>query len=263
VQRGDARGVDGPVGAELGVELLRPEGFDSAGGEGASDEGPVGFDEAEHAVDRYGVVEVFTHDGDLVQDAVDQLGAVASPDHELLDSRTQEPTFDLEVRSTGVLLGIDHVDTGGCHGDVVDVGSRAWYPPVVQDPELVGGQLVESLTQSFLADGPDVPCPGRLRVFAEGVDQTADLGVRRTEAFLATGTTALELTPSGCAGRSSLDRILGSAIQLQLGCRGLKVVGAAADGLRGALVDRFCLGWQYRPAHAAGPLVAQAHPLLT
>jgi len=150
----------GPSDRSLGVELLRPQRFNPASCEGTSDEGPVGFDEAEHAVDRHGVVGLLTHDCDLLDDAIDDGGAVARPDQELLDSRAHESTLDLQVGSTAVPFGVDHIHAGGRHRDVVDVGSRARYPSVVQDPELVGGKLVQAMTQALLTHSSYVPRPG-------------------------------------------------------------------------------------------------------
>jgi hypothetical protein len=53
------------------------------------------LDEAEHAVNRHAVLEVFADDRDLLDDAVDHRGAVAGPDQELLDSRPQESALHL------------------------------------------------------------------------------------------------------------------------------------------------------------------------
>jgi hypothetical protein len=86
VDRGDGVDIQSAVCSELGVKLLGPECFDSPSGEGATEEGPVGFDEAEHSVDGNGVVEVFADYRDLLVDAVDEGGAVAGPYEELLYS---------------------------------------------------------------------------------------------------------------------------------------------------------------------------------
>ena len=43
---------------------------------------------------------------------------------------------------------------------MVDVGSRARYPSVVENPEAVSSELVQTMTQSLFAEGADVPRPG-------------------------------------------------------------------------------------------------------
>ena len=58
----------------------------AAGSEGAADEGPVGFDKAEDAVDWDFVGDVGTDHGELVEDAVDESGAVPGSDEESFDS---------------------------------------------------------------------------------------------------------------------------------------------------------------------------------
>ena len=60
-----------------------------------TEEGPVGFDEAEHSVDGNGVVEVFADYRDLLVDAVDEGGAVAGPYEELLYSGGRSPPSTL------------------------------------------------------------------------------------------------------------------------------------------------------------------------
>lgn len=146
VEHGDGLRVEGTVRSELGVELLGRDRFNPARGEGASDEGPVCFDEAEHAVDRHGGVELVTDHCDLLDDTIDHGAAVAGTDQELLDSRAHQSTLDFEVRAAAVPLGVDHVHAGGRHSEMVDVGPRARYPTVVEDPELVGSELVETMT---------------------------------------------------------------------------------------------------------------------
>lgn len=83
---GDGLNVEGTIRSKFGVELLWSDRFNPSRGEGASDKGPVCFDEGEHAVDRHRIVELVTNDCDLLDDAVDQICAVAGPDKELSDS---------------------------------------------------------------------------------------------------------------------------------------------------------------------------------
>ena len=74
---GDGVGGEGAFCLELGVELLGPEGVHVAGSEVAAEQRPVGFDEAKDTVHRHAGLEDFTHDVDLFEYPVDELGAVA------------------------------------------------------------------------------------------------------------------------------------------------------------------------------------------
>ena len=169
--------------------------------------------------------------------------------------------------SATVLLGVDHIDPGRGDSEVVDVGAGARDPPIVEDPEVVGGQLVESLTQSFFPDGSDVPGLGRLRVLGEGVDESPDLRDARCGAVLLVGAydarTHAEQMPRHPTSIGVSSRVPAAGVRLA-GDRGRRSmsVGHAADRLRVAFVDRLGLGWQCSAADAAGPGVAKAHPLL-
>ena len=82
---------------ELEVQLLGPEGLNAASGERSSEQGPVGFDKAEHTVDRDVAVEMLSHHGDLLEHSVDEFGAVARTDEQSFDARSEEAAVDLEV----------------------------------------------------------------------------------------------------------------------------------------------------------------------
>ena len=117
------------------VELLRPQDLHSAGREGSSDQRPVGVDEAEDAGDRNVVTDDGADEVDLLEDAVDELGAIATTDEQLLRAGTEKTALDLERRTTAVALGVDDVDAGRRDGDVVDVRAGAGDAAVVEDAD--------------------------------------------------------------------------------------------------------------------------------
>ena len=153
----------------------------------------------------------------------------------------------------GVLLRIDDVDAARGHGDVVDVGPRSWDATVVQEPEVVGGESVEPLSQSFLAEGAGLPGGRRLRVVAEAEDQPADLGVLRADPLFALVMAPFVLAPGGAARGAEVDR-----------CRGLvrPTAREASDRFRRALVDSLDARRKAGSTETAGSGVPQLHALL-
>ena len=73
-------------------EPLWPEDMYAAGGEHSTDQRPIGFDEAERTDDRDLVANDTAHEVDLLEYAVDQLGAVAPTDQDLLNLPSQPRT---------------------------------------------------------------------------------------------------------------------------------------------------------------------------
>jgi hypothetical protein len=155
---------------------------------------PVGFHETKHAVDRDVVVEQCAHDFDLLEHALDEFGAVAISDEQAFYPRPHESAFDLEVGAASVLLGVDDVDAAGSHRHVVDVGPSSGDPPVMQQPECPGGELVEPPTESLLAKRSDIPRPGGLLLVGDREDEASELRVLGADALLAPGLAALELS---------------------------------------------------------------------
>ena len=94
---GDHVGWEGAFFLELGIELLRPHCLHAAGAEGAADEWPVGFDEAEHSVDRDIAVQQAADDVELLEDSVDGPGAVARTDEHSFNARSEDSTLALEL----------------------------------------------------------------------------------------------------------------------------------------------------------------------
>jgi hypothetical protein len=138
VYLGNGVSGEGSFCLELGIEPLWPQCLHAAGGEGAADQWPVCFGKTEHTVDRDIVVpcvEQAAHDVDLLEHSVDEFGAVVRTDEQSFNARPEEATFDLEVRTPPVLLGIDDIDAAGGHGQVVDVRLASRDPPVMQQPE--------------------------------------------------------------------------------------------------------------------------------
>jgi hypothetical protein len=85
VKSRDSVDVEGAGCRQLGVELLWRQDLYAARCEGATDQRPVGFHEAQHTVERHVGTEV-ADDVDLFDDALDNATAVPVPDKELLDS---------------------------------------------------------------------------------------------------------------------------------------------------------------------------------
>jgi hypothetical protein len=74
--------------------------------------------------------------GDLLLDAGDQLGLVAAVDAEDRAALNEEPAFPVSPDLSGMSLGVDHGDTTGTDGDVVDVRlTVAGHASVVQQPD--------------------------------------------------------------------------------------------------------------------------------
>ena len=65
------------------------------------------------------------------------------------------------------------MDTAGGHNEVVNIGARAGYAPVVQDPDPLRREPVEKRPDSFLAFRASFPGGGALWVVAHREDQPA------------------------------------------------------------------------------------------
>src|SRR3954447_13829930 len=116
-------------------------------------------------------------DLDLLQHSVDQFGAIAGTDEELLCSCTDDAALDLELRTLLVLLRIDYPDAGRRDSEMIDVGPRPRDSTVVQDAHSVASQFGEPATETLLAHRTDVPGKGALRVIAESEDEPTELRV--------------------------------------------------------------------------------------
>ncbi|UFN44505.1 hypothetical protein [Nocardioides okcheonensis] len=77
----------------------------------------------------------------------------------------------------------------------------------MEDAERVARQLVELLTEPFLADRAGVPRLRRLRFVRDGEDQAAQLRVLLADARLACGLAALVLAAGGSAGGAGVDGV--------------------------------------------------------
>lgn len=118
--------------------------MDTARGEGAANERPVRLHEAERAHDRDVLADRLVNQVDLLQHAIDHLGAVASTDEQLLDPWPEDATLDLQLRASFVALRVDHPDAAAGHRNVVDVGPRPWDTPVVPNGERGRGKAVQA-----------------------------------------------------------------------------------------------------------------------
>src|SRR6478672_740925 len=99
--------ADGPVRLKSRVQLLRPLDQHPSSRERAADQRPVRLDEAEDAPDRNVRLEQVTDHLDLVECAVDELGAVPRSDPQALDPGPKDSTLDVQARTASVPLGID------------------------------------------------------------------------------------------------------------------------------------------------------------
>ncbi|MET3172455.1 UNVERIFIED_ORG: hypothetical protein ABIB52_000279 [Arthrobacter sp. UYCu721] len=102
--------------------------------EGAPDQGPVCFDEAQHPRDR-NIPDEVAHDVHLLEHPVHQFRAVTAANKELLDAWAKDAALDLQFRPALVPLGIDNPDSTRSDGDVVDVGLRSGDAPIVEDSQ--------------------------------------------------------------------------------------------------------------------------------
>jgi hypothetical protein len=177
-------------------------------------------------VDGHIVTEDGAHDVDLLEDPINDVRAVAGAYEKLLDARTKEPAFDLELGAALVFLGIDHVDARRGHREVVDVG-------------------------------PGVPGLGGLRVVAERQDEPTEFRVLGPDALCGFSRSAFELAACGCSGGARID---GFDVWSRLVYG--PAVSHAADRPARPFVDRLGLFGKHDVAHATGARVSQAHPLL-
>lgn len=65
------------------------------------------------------------YESDLLPDAGDEFGAVASTDDECLSARAEEPALNPQPRSALVALGVDDEHAGRADCDVVEVRATA------------------------------------------------------------------------------------------------------------------------------------------
>jgi hypothetical protein len=107
--------------------------------ERAPDQGPVCFDEAQRPGDR-NIPDEVADDVDLFEHPIDQFRAITPANEELLDAWANDATLDLQFRPSLVPLGINHPDSTGSDGDMVDVGLRAGDASVVEDSQAIAGQ---------------------------------------------------------------------------------------------------------------------------
>src|SRR5436190_15413364 len=103
------------------------------------------------------------------------------------------------MRSPLVLLGVDDPNATRADDDVVEIGSRARDPSVMQHPHRWTDQCVETLAQSFFTVCAYSPGFGALRLVGDRQNQPTEVRMLGPYAFLARRTTAFELAASGCS----------------------------------------------------------------
>ena len=129
----------------------------------AADHGPIGADEAQHAPDdnvRKAATsrECGPHLVDLPSDAVQEIGSVSAADDQPLDPRPEHTAAHLPLWSFSLVpLGIQDKDPGRPHRNMVDVGSGAWNPSIVQDQDSVANEEVEPTSESLFANRTGLP----------------------------------------------------------------------------------------------------------
>jgi hypothetical protein len=101
--------------------------------------------------------------------------------------------------ATLVLLGVDDENTCRTDDDVVDVGSRARYAPVVQDSHDWTCQAVETPAECLLPVRADGPGFCALRFIGQREHQTAKARVLGADALFAVYASTLELAAGGGA----------------------------------------------------------------
>jgi hypothetical protein len=99
--------------------------------EGTADEGPVRVNKADRAPDEH-TRHCLPHNVNLLEDAVNELGAVALPDKEALNTRAHDPSLDLEARAPSVTLSVDRPDAMAGYHEVVDVRPGPRNSPIMQ-----------------------------------------------------------------------------------------------------------------------------------
>jgi hypothetical protein len=208
-------------------------------------------------VDGHIVTEDGAHDVDLLEDPINDVRAVAGAYEKLLDARTKEPAFDLELGAALVFLGIDHVDARRGHREVVDVGPGPGDASVVQNAQRVRREFVEAGAKPLLADRTGVPGLGGLRVVAERQDEPTEFRVLGPDALCGFSRSAFELAACGCSGGARID---GFDVWSRLVYG--PAVSHAADRPARPFVDRLGLFGKHDVAHATGARVSQARPLL-
>jgi len=120
------------------LELLRPQHGHVVHGERTADQWPVRVDEAQHTPHRnLRLVDQGRADqGDLLVHSLHQRGAVSSLDVQQLCPRPEQTALDAQYRpGIAVALGVHDEDPRGAHDQMIDVGLRARYAAVMQDPK--------------------------------------------------------------------------------------------------------------------------------
>lgn len=141
---------------------------------------------------------------DLLQHTVDQLRAVAATDQNLLDARTQDAAFDLQLWPALVALRVDDPDPACCDDDVVDVGPRAGDASVVQDRDRLRGEGIEPGTQALLADRSGGPRFRALLLVGQSDGDAAELAPLLTQTLLVLGLAPLVLAASRRSGHAAV-----------------------------------------------------------
>lgn len=187
------------------VQPLGPENIHASCRERASYERPVSLDEAEHAADSMVVSDYAAHHVNLLDHAVDQLGAISATNQELLNPRADQTALDHQTWTSLVTLRVDDEDSAGCDGEVVDIRGASGDLAIMEDAERVASKLIEASAEALLAERASVPGLGRLRVVGQREDEPSEPAVLAAEAVLSACVTTLELAPGGGAWHPRVD----------------------------------------------------------
>ena len=162
--------------------------------------------------------------------AVDEFGAVAAANSKRLHPRSEEAAPNAQLRAlVFVSLRVDHPDTRGGDGDVVDVRFRSADATVVHDAESVG-DVGEPFRHELLADRSALPRLRALRIVRQCEDQPAELRMLTADPLLTGIPASLVLSARGCSGFAAHDFDRG-----RLDCRFVAL--HAANRLSSPLVD--------------------------
>src|SRR5690606_33891665 len=145
----------------------------------------------------------------LLVDALDQAGAVARADEELLHARSEQPALDAKGRPALVALGVNDVNPRGPDGDVVDVRPCPGDAAVVEEADTLLREIGQPRAQQLLSACAAGPGGRALRLVGKREDEATKPRVRFADPSLALRGPTFVLASRGGARCPCLDGIQG------------------------------------------------------